>query len=94
MSDTVTVNYRASFVNGVEFAGSAKQGKPTTTGLLRVIPGWREALQLMKEGARWQLFVPSELAYGEKGARGVGPNSALIFDVELVSVNHAIASNR
>jgi FKBP-type peptidyl-prolyl cis-trans isomerase FklB len=85
-SDTVTVHYRGSFIDGTEFANSYKQRKPMTIGLGRVIPGWKEALPLMKEGAKWQLFVPSELAYGSRGGSGIEANSTLIFEVELMRV--------
>lgn len=86
-TDTVTVNYRGAFVNGTEFDSSYKRGQPATFPVNGVIAGWTEALQLMKEGAKWQIFIPSNLAYGEKGAGSViGPNAALIFDVELISI--------
>jgi FKBP-type peptidyl-prolyl cis-trans isomerase len=85
-NDTITVNYRGFFVNGTEFVSSYKDKKPTSASLSRVIPGWKEAMQLMREGSRWQLFIPPELAYGQKGATGIEPNSALIFDVDLISV--------
>jgi FKBP-type peptidyl-prolyl cis-trans isomerase FklB len=86
-ADTVTVNYRGAFVNGTEFDSSYKRGQPATFPVNGVIAGWTEALQLMKEGAKWQIFIPSGLAYGEKGAGSViGPNAVLIFDVELISI--------
>jgi FKBP-type peptidyl-prolyl cis-trans isomerase len=85
--DTVTVNYRSTFVDGSEFANSYKHRKPATISLARVIPGWREALLQIKEGSKWQIFIPSELAYGPKGGSGIEPNSALVFDVELLHVN-------
>lgn len=86
-TDTVTVNYRGTFVDGTEFDNSYKRGQPVTFQLNAVIAGWTEALQLLKEGAKCQLFIPSNLAYGEKGAGGIiGPNATLIFDVELLSV--------
>lgn len=89
-TDTVTVHYRGSLLDGTEFDSSYSRGKPATFRADRVIPGWKEALQLMKEGARWQLFIPPELAYGERGAGSkIGPNSTLIFDVELISVKAA-----
>lgn len=88
--DTVTVNYRGTLVDGTEFDSSAKRGQPATFPVSGVIKGWSEALQLMKEGAKWQLFIPSNLAYGDKGAGGIiGPNAVLIFDVELISVKEA-----
>ena len=85
-SDMVTVQYRGTLIDGSEFASSVKQGKPATLTLNRVIPGWREALPLMKEGSKWQLFVPPELAYGPRGNPGIEPNSTLIFEIELLTV--------
>ncbi len=86
-TDTVTVNYRGTLIDGTEFDSSYKRGQPATFAVGGVIPGWTEALQLMKEGAKWQLFLPPALAYGEKGAGNVIPaNSTLIFEVELISV--------
>jgi len=86
-SDTVTVNYRGTLIDGTEFDSSYKRGQPATFQVTGVIPGWTEALQLMQEGAKWQLFVPSNLAYGERGAGGViGPNATLLFEIELISV--------
>jgi len=93
-NDTVTVDYRGSLLNGTEFASSYKQKKPQTANLSRTIPGWKEALQLMKEGSKWQLVVPPELAYGPRGTTGIEPNRALIFDVELLSVTPVMASNQ
>jgi FKBP-type peptidyl-prolyl cis-trans isomerase len=87
--DTVTLNYRSRRIDGFEFASSFKQDKPASVGVNQVIPAWREALQLMKEGAQWQLTVPPDLAYGAKGAPGVEPNSALVFEVELLAVTPA-----
>jgi FKBP-type peptidyl-prolyl cis-trans isomerase FklB len=86
-TDTVTVQYRGTLIDGTEFDSSYRRGQPATFPANGVIPGWTEALGLMQEGAKWQLFVPSSLAYGEKGAGGqIGPNATLIFEVELVSV--------
>jgi FKBP-type peptidyl-prolyl cis-trans isomerase len=86
-SDTVSVNYRGTFIDGTEFDSSYKRGQPATFRVGGVIHGWTEALQLMKPGARWQLFIPAGLAYGEPGMQpGIPPNSALVFDLELVSV--------
>jgi len=88
--DTVTVNYRGTLIDGTEFDSSSKRGQPATFPVSGVIKGWTEALQLMKEGAKWQLFIPSDLAYADKGAGGmIGPNAVLIFDVELISVKEA-----
>lgn len=88
-TDTVTVHYRGTLINGTEFDSSYKRGEPATFRADRVIPGWKEALQLMKEGAKWQLFIPSDLAYGERGGGPIEPNSTLIFDVELISIQRA-----
>jgi FKBP-type peptidyl-prolyl cis-trans isomerase FklB len=86
-TDTVTVHYRGTLINGTEFDSSYKRGQSVSFQVSGVIPGWTEALQLMEEGAKWQLFIPSNLAYGERGAGGViGPNATLIFEVELVSI--------
>jgi FKBP-type peptidyl-prolyl cis-trans isomerase FklB len=86
-TDTVTVNYRGTLIDGKEFDSSYRRGEPATFPVNGVISGWTEALQLMKTGAKWQLFIPSNLAYGEKGAGNlIGPNAALIFEVELISV--------
>jgi FKBP-type peptidyl-prolyl cis-trans isomerase FklB len=86
-ADTVTVQYRGTLIDGTEFDSSYKRGQPATFPVGGVIKGWTEALQLMKEGSKWQLFIPSNLAYGENGAGGtIGPNAALIFEVELLSI--------
>jgi len=86
-TDTVTTHYRGTLIDGTEFDSSYKRGEPVSFPVSGVIPGWTEALQLMKEGAKWQLFLPSSLAYGERGVgRDIGPNATLIFDVELISV--------
>ena len=86
-TDTVTVHYRGTLIDGTEFDSSYKRNTPASFQLDRVIRGWTEALQLMKEGAKWELFIPAKLAYGERGAgTGIPPNSALIFEVELISV--------
>ncbi len=88
LADTVTVNYKGNLLDGTEFDSSYKRGEPVTFPVNGVIPGWTEALQKMKVGSKWQLFVPSSLAYGERGAGNViGPNAALIFDVELISIS-------
>lgn len=86
-SDSVTVHYRGTLINGAEFDSSHKRGRPVTFRVGNVIRGWQEALQLMKEGAKWQLFIPAELAYGQR-AQGtkIPPNSTLIFEVELISI--------
>jgi FKBP-type peptidyl-prolyl cis-trans isomerase FklB len=85
-TDTVTVQYRGTLIDGTEFDSSYKRGQPATFPINGVIKGWTEALQLMKEGSKWQLFIPSDLAYGEKGGGPIGPNAVLIFEVELVSI--------
>jgi FKBP-type peptidyl-prolyl cis-trans isomerase FklB len=87
-SDTVTVQYRGTLIDGTEFDSSYKRGQPATFPVSGVIKGWTEALQLMKEGSKWQLVIPSDLAYGASGTQGgpIGPNAVLIFDVELVSI--------
>src|SRR5207249_5912456 len=86
-TDTVVVNYRGTLIDGTEFDSSYKRGEPATFPVNRVIKGWTEALQLMKPGAKYQLFIPSDLAYGPGGTGGdIGPNSTLIFEVELLSV--------
>lgn len=86
-SDSVTVHYQGTLIDGKEFDSSYKRGEPVSFPVGGVIPGWTEALQLMEEGSKWQLFIPSNLAYGERGAgEQIGPNSTLIFDVELLKV--------
>ena len=85
-TDEVTVNYKGTFINGTEFDSSYKRGKPATFQLDKVIRGWTEALQVMKEGSKWQLFIPPELAYGDRGGGPIPPNTTLIFEVELISV--------
>ena len=86
-SDTVECNYRGTLINGTEFDSSARHGQSVSFTLKDVIPGWREALKLMPVGSKWQLFVPPQLAYGDRGVGGqIGPNSTLIFEVELLAV--------
>ncbi len=85
--DRVEVHYTGTLIDGTVFDSSVERGVPATFGVTQVIPGWVEALQLMKEGSKWRLFIPSELAYGPQGAGGlIGPNSTLIFDVVLLKV--------
>ncbi|HEY0703751.1 MAG TPA: FKBP-type peptidyl-prolyl cis-trans isomerase [Candidatus Acidoferrales bacterium] len=87
LTDSVVCNYRGTLIDGTEFDASAKHGGPATFPVNQVIPGWTEALQLMPVGSKWQLYIPSDLAYGSRGAGGaIGPNSTLIFDIELVSI--------
>lgn len=86
-SDTVVCNYRGTFLDGSEFDSSYKRGQPATFAVDHVIKGWTEALQLMPVGSKWQLWIPSDLAYGPRGAGGViGPNATLVFEVELISI--------
>ena len=86
-SDTVVCNYRGTLINGTEFDSSYKRGEPTSFPVGGVIRGWTEALQLMPVGSKWQLFIPSALAYGERGAgNDIGPGATLIFEVELISI--------
>jgi FKBP-type peptidyl-prolyl cis-trans isomerase FklB len=86
-SDSVVCNYRGTLINGTEFDSSYKRGEPATFPVTGVIKGWTEALQLMPVGSKWQLFVPSDMAYGERSpAPQIGPNSTLIFEVELLSI--------
>ncbi|MGE5252468.1 MAG: FKBP-type peptidyl-prolyl cis-trans isomerase [Planctomycetaceae bacterium] len=86
-TDTVTTHYKGTLIDGTEFDSSYKRGKPATFAVNGVIPGWTEALQLMEEGAKWQLFIPPNLAYGERGAgQVIGPQATLIFEVELISI--------
>lgn len=86
-TDQVEVHYTGKLIDGTVFDSSVDRGVPATFGVTQVIPGWVEALQLMKVGAKWRLFIPSQLAYGPNGAGGViGPNATLIFDVELLKI--------
>ena len=87
-TDTVSVHYRGTLLDGTEFDSSYKRNEPTQFPLNRVIKGWTEGVQLMKEGAKYQFFIPSQLAYGERGTPGgpIGPNETLIFDIELLKV--------
>ncbi|MBL7916438.1 MAG: FKBP-type peptidyl-prolyl cis-trans isomerase [Bacteroidia bacterium] len=85
--DKVTTHYHGTLVDGKVFDSSVDRGQPVTFAVNGVIPGWTEALQLMPVGSKWKLFIPSNLAYGERGAGGdIGPNETLIFDVELISI--------
>lgn len=90
----VSVNYKGTLLDGNEFDSSEKNGGPATFAVNQVIPGWTEALQLMNEGSKWQVFIPSELAYGAGGAGGmIGPNATLVFEIELLSANVSPAAN-
>jgi FKBP-type peptidyl-prolyl cis-trans isomerase FklB len=86
-TDRVSVNYKGTLIDGAEFDSSYKRGKPATFAVNRVVKGWTEALQLMPVGSKWELYIPSELAYGERGSRGqIGPNAVLIFQLELLDI--------
>jgi FKBP-type peptidyl-prolyl cis-trans isomerase len=90
-TDTVLCNYKGTFVDGTEFDSSAEAGKPVPFEIKSVIPGFKEALQLMPVGSKWKIVVPASLAYGERGAGNViGPNATLIFEVELVSIQSSV----
>ena len=93
-TDKVAFNYRGMLFDGREFANSYKSGVPQTTPVAKLIPGMREAVLLMKPGAKWQVFIPSRLAHGESGVSGsiIGPNLVLVYEVELVSVEKSDAS--
>jgi FKBP-type peptidyl-prolyl cis-trans isomerase FkpA len=87
-TDTVIANYRGTLLDGTEFDSSYKRGKPATLPVKGVIPGWTEALQLMPVGSKYRLFIPANLAYGERGAgKLIGPNATLVFEVELLEIN-------
>ncbi len=86
-TDKVKCHYHGTLINGQVFDSSVERGQPAVFGVNQVIKGWQEALQLMSEGSKWRLFIPSELAYGEQGAgNSIEPNSALVFDVELLGI--------
>ena len=86
-SDSVTVHYRGTLIDGTVFDSSYDRGQPATFPVNRVIAGWVEALQLMTEGSKWELYIPSEMAYGRAGAGGdIGPDCTLIFEVELIKI--------
>jgi FKBP-type peptidyl-prolyl cis-trans isomerase FklB len=86
-TNSVTVNYRATLVDGTELDSSYERGKPSTYQMKKVIRGWREALLMMKEGDKWELYIPPQLAYDKRGLRNrIPPNSALIYEVELIAV--------
>jgi FKBP-type peptidyl-prolyl cis-trans isomerase len=86
LTETVKVHYTGTLIDGTVFDSSVQRGTPATFPVNGVIPGWTEALQLMKVGDKWQVFIPAKLAYGEHGPRSIGPNSTLIFDVELLGI--------
>jgi FKBP-type peptidyl-prolyl cis-trans isomerase FklB len=86
-NDSVQCNYRGTLINGTEFDSSYRRGQPSTFKVTDVIPGWTEALKLMPVGSKWQLFIPPQLAYGERGAgRNIGPSTTLIFEIELLAI--------
>jgi FKBP-type peptidyl-prolyl cis-trans isomerase FklB len=89
VNDTVTVHYRGALIDGTEFDNSHKRNEPATFNVDRTIAGWKEALQLMKEGAKWQLFIPPQLAYGDKKSSRIEANNTLVFEVDLLSVQPA-----
>jgi FKBP-type peptidyl-prolyl cis-trans isomerase FklB len=90
--DTVSVNYRGTLLNGTEFDSSYKRGQPATFPVKGVIKGWTQALQMMKKGAKWQLFIPADLAYGDRGSGpNIGPGAALTFEIELLDIKAGTA---
>lgn len=91
-NDEVTVEYEGKSIKGQIFDSSYKRGKPAIAKVSMVIPGWKEALKLMKAGSEWEVYVPANLAYGQQGYMTIGPNEALVFNVKLVSVNKASAA--
>ncbi len=94
-SDTVRVHYKGTLLDGSEFDSSYKGGEPAEFSVSGVIPGWTEAVQLMPVGSKWQLFIPSKLAYGEEGqGRVIGPNATLVFEVELLAVVDQAKANK
>ena len=86
-TDQVRVHYHGTLIDGTVFDSSVDRGEPTVFGVNRVIPGWTEALELMPVGSKWKVYIPAELAYGERGpSPAIGPNSALVFEVELLEI--------
>ena len=87
LTDTVTTHYKGTLIDGKEFDSSYSRGEPTSFPVNGVIKGWTEALQLMPVGSKWELYIPSDLAYGERGAGGdIGPNATLVFEIELLGI--------
>jgi len=87
-TDNVTVHYTGTLINGTVFDSSVKRGEPASFPLDGVIRGWTESLQLMSAGAKWMLYIPSDMAYGPSGNQGIGPNETLMFEVELLSIGN------
>jgi len=92
VTDSVVVNYRGTFIDGKEFDSSYGRVEPITISLSQVIPAWQEVLPMMPVGSKWQVYIPSKLGYGERASGPIGPNSTLIFDVELLSIAQAPAA--
>lgn len=92
-TDVVTIHYRGSLIDGTEFDSSFKRGEPETFRVDNCIRGWVEALQMMNEGAKWKLFIPPDLAYGDRGSGLIGPNSTIVFNLELISIQTAELAN-
>jgi FKBP-type peptidyl-prolyl cis-trans isomerase len=92
-SDKVSVHYRGTFMDGKEFDSSYSRGKPASFNVTGVIRGWTEALQLMPVGSKWELFIPSDLAYGKNGNRNIPPNSTLVFEVELLGIESTVKTS-
>jgi len=92
-NDMVSTHYRGTLIDGTEFDSSYKKGEPASFPVTQVIKGWTEALLMMPVGSKWQLFIPAELAYGERGRPGIPPNSTLLFDIELLSIPDKAATN-
>ncbi len=86
LEDVVVCNYRGTLLDGTEFDSSYKRNEPATMPVKGLIKGWSEALQLMSVGSKWQLFIPPQLAYGERVVGGIAPNAMLVFEVELISI--------
>ena len=87
-TDTVIAHYRGTLINGTEFDSSYKRNEPATIPVGQVIKGWQEVLPLMKEGSKWEVYIPAELGYGARGGGPIGPNEVLIFDIELLSIKN------
>jgi FKBP-type peptidyl-prolyl cis-trans isomerase FklB len=92
-ASSVLVHYRGTFINNTEFAGSINRPQPSSFSVNQVIRGWQEALKLMRVGSKWQIFIPSELAYGERGFLSIRPNTIVIYEIELIDIKPPDASN-